>query len=263
MRWLSGRRVVVTRADEQADALCASLEGSGAVAVRCPTIRIGPPASFDALDAALGRLGSYDWVVFTSANGARATLDRLQELGAPLSALRATRVAAVGRVTAAVLAERGVDVAFVPAAEGSRSLGETLADVENRSVLLALGDKADPILKRILGGRAARRVDAVTAYRTIPVPPAGSGLEELRIGVDAVTFTSPSTVAGFVSLGPDWRGLIRRAVVATIGPTTTAAAMASGVGVHAEARDRSMPALVEAVASALAMGTRAGKEFGR
>lgn len=262
MRSLAGRRVVVTRSDEQADALCSRLEGLGAVAVRCPTIRIGPPATFDELDAALARLEGYDWVVFTSANGVRAIFDRLEAIEAFAPALRAARIAAVGRVTASALEEHGVDVAFVPEVEGSRALGEALSDVAGRNILLALGDKADPMLKKLLRGRSARRVDTVTAYRTIPIPPSGQGLEELRIGVDAVTFTSPSTVAGFVSLGPDWRGYIRRAVVATIGPTTTAAAMASGVGVHAEARDRSMPALIEAVASALAMGTT-GKEYGR
>lgn len=260
MSSLAGRRVVVTRSDEQADALCDRLEGYGAVAVRCPTIRIGPPASFDELDAALARLEAYDWVVFTSANGVRATLDRLEAVGALPSALRTARIAAVGRVTATALAERGVDVAFVPEVEGSSALGEALTDVAGRNILLALGDKADPILRKLLRARAARRVDAVTAYRTIPTAPAGQGLEELRIGVDAITFTSPSTVAGFLALGPDWRGLIRRAVVATIGPTTTAAAMASGVGVHAEARDRSMGALIDAVASALALG-KSGKEF--
>jgi uroporphyrinogen-III synthase len=234
----------------------------GALAVRCPTIRIEAPTSYDALDAALGRLEAYDWVIFTSANGVRAALNRLAAIGGA-SPLGRARVAAVGRVTAGVLAERGVEVAFVPEAEGSRRLAETLADVEGRRVLLALGDKVDPILAKILRGRGAGSVDVVTAYRTTPTPPSGQGLEELRIGVDAVTFTSPSTVAGFVSLGPDWRGLIRRAVVATIGPTTTAAAMASGVGVHAEARDRSMPALIDAVADALAMSKRAGKEYGR
>jgi uroporphyrinogen-III synthase len=256
---LSGSRVAVTRPDTQADALCASLDSLGAVPVRCPTIRIGPPASYDALDAALGRLETYDWVVFTSANGVRATLDRFEEIGTSRSILRTMRVAAVGRVTSAALAERGVEVAFVPDVEGSHPLGETLSDVQGRSVLLALGDKADPILAKGLRARAARRVDTVTAYRTIPTPPSGSGLEELRIGVDAITFTSPSTVAGFVSLGPEWHTLLRRAVVATIGPTTTAAALSSGVGVHAEARDRSMPALIEAVADALRKGARTGR----
>jgi len=253
---LWAKRVVVTRADEQADALCAALDTAGAVPVRCPTIRITPPASFADLDAALSRLAVYDWVVFTSANGVRATLARASHLGVQPTSLPAVRVAAVGRVTAAALEERGVSVAFVPGEERSGSLASSLPEVERRRVLLALGDKADPAIAHVLLGRGAAEVDVVTAYRTLPVAPEGPGLEELKIGVDAVTFTSPSTVAGFVSLGPDWRGLIRRAVVATIGPTTTAAAMSLGVGVHAEAKERTTTALVEAVSIALSMGAR-------
>jgi uroporphyrinogen III methyltransferase/synthase len=258
MNALVGKRVVVTRADEQADALCAALESAGAEPLRCPTIRIAPPPSFDEMDEALGRLDDYHWVVFTSANGVRTTLARASELGGAAARLSAARVAAVGRVTAAALSERGVPVGFVPAdAEGSSALAMSLPEVRGLRVLLALGDKADPILARVLRKRGAARVDVVTAYLTHPLTPVGPALEELRNGVDAITFTSPSTVAGFVSMGPDWRGLIRRAVVATIGPTTTAAAMSSGIGVHAEARERTTVALVEAVSFALRMGAKA------
>jgi uroporphyrinogen-III synthase len=117
------------------------------------------------------------------------------------------------------------------------------------------GDKSDPLLAGALRARGAS-VTAVTAYRTVPTAPSGAGLEALKEGADALTFTSPSTVEGFVALGPDWRGLARRAVVATIGPTTTAAALTRGLGVHAEASERSMEALVEAVASAFGMAAR-------
>lgn len=262
MRALAGKRVVVTRADEQADALCAALEAAGAEPLRCPTIRIAPPASFAEMDAAFERIADYHWVVFTSANGVRATLQRARELGAPLPRQSGPRVAAVGRVTAAALTERGVGVSFVPETEGSSALALTLPEVRGLRVLLAQGDKADPILARVLRKRGAAQVDVLTAYLTHTVAPAGPALEELRNGLDAITFTSPSTVAGFVSLGPDWRGLVRRAVVATIGPTTTAAAMTSGIGVHAEARERTTAALVEAVSLALTMGARSRTEVG-
>jgi uroporphyrinogen III methyltransferase/synthase len=255
MKLLVNRRVVVTRADDQADALCTGLEAQGAEPVRCPTIRIAPPASFDDVDRALGRLADYDWVVFTSANGVRTALARAAELGIPDAALGGRRVAAVGRVTAAALAERGVAVGFVPSSQGASGLARSLPEVQGMRVLLAHGDKADPILRRILEERGALSVDVVTTYVTLSVSPSGPALEELRKGVDAITFTSPSTVTGFVSMGPDWRALIRRAVVATIGPTTTAAAMASGVGVHAEARERTTAALIDAVAVALGMGS--------
>jgi uroporphyrinogen III methyltransferase/synthase len=253
---LARRRVAVTRTGEQADALCAALEAAGAEPVRTPTIRFAPPPSYAQLDAALGALSEFEWVVFTSANGVRAALERAAEIGVATAAIATRRLAAVGGSTAGALAARGLTASFVPAGEAAGELARGIPDVAGRRVLLARGDRGDPALGRILSDRGAL-VESVTAYVTIPVPPSGQGLEELSIGVDAITFTSPSTVTGFVSLGPDWRGLVRRAVVATIGPTTTAAAMTSGLGVHAEAKERTNAGLVEAVAAALTMGARA------
>jgi len=258
---LEGKRVVVTRPDDQARDLAALLEAAGAVPVRCPTIVIAPPASYAEVDAALARLGAHDWVVFTSANGVRSLLARADEREVDLRVeLGEARVAAVGGTTSEVLTEHGVPVAFVPREATAASLGATLPDVEGRSVLLARGERADLALPRALEGRGAR-VSAVTVYRTLPVAPSGQGLEELRLGADVITFTSPSTVEGFVSLGPEWRSLARHAIVVTIGPTTTAAALAMGFGVHAEARDRSMSALVDAIAGVFAAVRYADKDF--
>ena len=254
MSALRGKRVAVTRSDEQAEELCTRLDALGAMSLRCPTIRIGPPSSWQAVDAALRALDTYDWVVVSSANGARAVLARLEEIGAPSPPLRTVRLAAVGRATAGVLAARGVPAAFVPSIEGSKSLAETLPDVAGRRILVAQGDKADSILATVLRGRGAHRVDRVTAYRTIPTPPTGAALEELRRGIDAITFTSPSTVAGFIELGPEWRNLADGVLVASIGPMTTATARASGLEVHAEARERTMSALVEALATGFTGG---------
>jgi uroporphyrinogen-III synthase len=144
----------------------------------------------------------------------------------------------------------GVKEPFVPRIESAEALGDELPGPEGRSVLLIQGSRADPRLARRLAERGARVV-AVPAYSTVPTAPSGDPLTELRKGVDGLTFTSPSTVRGFVALGPEWRSLARRAIVATIGPTTTTAALALGLGVHAEARERSMGALIEALESVL------------
>jgi uroporphyrinogen-III synthase len=243
---LAGKRIVVTRAAEQAGELCARLDAAGAVPLRCPTILIAPPLTYGEMDAALAGLDAVAWVVFMSANGVRFVLDRAESEGRD-RVLRSVRVAAVGRTTAKLLETRNVPVAFVPGEEGGRTLADTLPDVDGRAVLLVQGDRSDPMLARVFEARGAR-VTALAAYRTLPSAPSGPGLEALKEGADALTFTSPSTVEGFVSLGPDWRGLARRAVVVTIGPTTTAAALSRGLGVHAEAHERNMSALVDAVA---------------
>jgi uroporphyrinogen III methyltransferase / synthase len=246
---LVGSRVAVTRADEQAAELCALLEAAHAVPVRCPTIVIAPPSTYAEMDAALARLADYDWVVFTSANGVRHLLDRAAALALG-SVLGPARVASVGEVTARALRDRGAAVPFVPPEPSAEALADSLPDVAGRAVLLVQGAKAGALLEQRLTERAAR-VTVVPAYRTLPTAPSGESLTELRNGVDALTFTSPSTVEGFVALGPEWRSLARRAVVATIGPTTTAAALRLGVGVHAEARERSMSSLVDALESVL------------
>jgi len=258
---LAGKRVVVTRAEDQAAELCELLEAAGAVPVRCPTIVIAPPLDHDELDAAIADLATYAWVVFTSINGVRFFHERAAARGG-VASFGSARVAAVGRRTAAALEKRGAPVAFVPIGQGAAALGETLPEIEGSPVLLVQGERSDPLLSRVLTGRGAK-VEAVTAYRTLPTAPSGEGLEALKEGADALTFTSPSTVDGFIALGPDWRGLSRRAVVATIGPTTTAAALARGVGVHAEAREPSMRALVDAVASVFGTVRRVNQELQR
>jgi uroporphyrinogen III methyltransferase/synthase len=134
---LAGKRVVVTRAVEQAEGLCVALEARGARAIRCPTIRLAPPDDWVPIDAALGRIDSYDWVVFTSPNGVRFTLERIVALGLDATVLRRTRVASVGRRTARALVERGVDAAFVAPDEGSIPLAESLAPVEGAVILMA------------------------------------------------------------------------------------------------------------------------------
>ena len=248
---LHGKRIVVTRAEEQADSLCLALEARGARALRCPTIRLEGPELTEPLDRAIRRLDAFDWVVFTSVNGARFTLDRMREIGVPPEALAAARVAAVGTRTARALAERGVEATFVAPDEGSIPLAEALGPLEGASILMARSDRADPVAGEILRRRGARSVLEVEAYRTVPAAPEGRALDELRLGVDGITFTSPSTVHGFVSLGPEWRRLLAGAIVATLGPTTTGAAREAGLVVE-EASEKSVTGLVEALARGLA-----------
>jgi uroporphyrinogen III methyltransferase / synthase len=248
---LRGRRIVVTRAAEQAEGLCHALEARGAHAIRCPTIRLAAPERWHDLDRALERLADYDWVVFTSANGVRFTADRMEAVGLGGGRLREARVAAVGGRTARALAERGVEAAFVSPDEGVVPLTELLDPVEGAAVLLARSDRADPVAARILRRRGARLVDDVVAYRTVPSAPEGEALAELRRGIDGIVFTSPSTVRGFLDIGPEWRRLVGDAIVATIGPTTTAAVRDAGLVAH-EAEEKTMTSMVEALSKGIA-----------
>jgi len=95
---LFGQRVVVTRAREQADSLSAPLRQLGAEVVELPTIEIQPAADYAALDAAVARLPEYDWLIFTSVNGVRYFLHRLDAGAGDLRGIRG-KLCAIGPAT--------------------------------------------------------------------------------------------------------------------------------------------------------------------
>ena len=242
---------MVTRAEEQAGELARALEAAGAKPILCPTIRIAPPDDWGPLDQALDRLDTYRWVVFTSSNGVRSALSRLESRGLGREVLAEPGVAAVGASTAGELAAHGIEASFVPEQERSRSLAETLPDVVGARVLLTRADIATSVLADTLLARGADLVDDVVAYRTVLQPPTGDAVGELRQGVDGITFTSPSTVRGFVAIGEERDALLAGAIVVTLGPATTEAAKTAGLAVAAEAGERSMKGLVDALKATL------------
>ena len=249
MSRLAGKRIVVTRAEQQAADLCGLLEAEGAIPIRCPSIRIAAPESYEALDAGLRRLHEYRWVVFTSTNAIRAVLDRMRQLDVPEEALAATHVAAIGPRTRHVLEARGITVAYVPEEHRSSALAEQLEVGSGARILLPRSEIAsrDPV--KALRGRGAE-VDAVVAYRTVHAPHDPIVVAELGHGFDAITFTSPSTVDGFIHARPEWRDLLRGAIVVTLGPVTSAAVTSAGLPGHFEAGDRTMAGLTEALVAA-------------
>src|SRR5947199_5637585 len=104
---LQGKCIAVTRAEEQSAGLLERLSALGATTVICPAIAILPPDDFAALDAAIGRLEQYDWLIVTSANGVRALFDRMAALGRRALDLAQLKIGAIGPATADALAERG------------------------------------------------------------------------------------------------------------------------------------------------------------
>lgn len=260
MSALTGKRIVVTRAAEQAAGLCGGLEGAGAVVIRCPTIRVVPPVSYVGLDAALAGIDDYRWIVFTSTNGVRAVLSRMAELGRPVTILEGSRVAAVGTSTARALEAQGVRPAFIPQVERSWALAGSLSPVEGEYIILVRADIADAGVAETLRQRGAARVEDVAAYRTLLLSPTPEVLEELRRGVDGITFTSPSTVRGFLGIGSERRGLLDGAVVASLGPATTEAAQREGIVTDVEAVERSMSGLVDALGEAFSRASAFDEE---
>ncbi len=251
---LAGRSVVVTRAREQAAGLIGELEALGADVIACPVIEIIDPPDFAAVDAAIERLETYDWTVITSVNGVERFFARLAVHGDPPVLLAHTRVAAVGTATADALRLRGVEPALVPSDFRAEGLVAALLDrgaTHGTRVLLPRALEGRDVLPRELGD-AGVQVEVAPVYQTVPAPADPAILDRLRSGVDAVTFTSPSTVRHFLAFldaaGSDGAALLGRSAVASIGPVTTAALAARDVRVDVEPRTYTATALVSALA---------------
>ncbi len=251
---LLGKTVVVTRAREQASTMTALLEAHGACPVEFPVIRIAPPETYGLLDAALQNLASFNWIVFTSVNTVAVVADRLMAFSHDARSFAPVRIAAIGPGTAAALKDRlGLLADFVP----SEAVAESIIaewpehDMAGKRVLLPRAEQARDYLPNHLEGLGAD-VTVVTAYRTL-LDSAGAGhllhdLEARR--VDAVTFTSSSTVRNFVeSLGGQDRVADLRDgfCVAAIGPITAQTAEELGLTPDVVAHEHTIPGLVAAL----------------
>lgn len=253
---LRGQRIVVTRpAAGPVDDPARRLEDLGAEVLLAPMIEVRPVADLAALDAAIRRVGTYDWLVFTSAHGVRHFLDRLLALGLDLRALGPARLAAIGPSTAQALASYHLRADLVPDSHNSEGLAAALADrARGRRILLARASRGREVLAEELLGIAD--LDRVATYEhqdAERLPPAVA--ERLEAGtVDWVTFTSPATVARFATLASsDVRGRLGRGIaVATISPLTSAAARERGWEVAAEAAAASWDGVVAAIRAAVA-----------
>jgi uroporphyrinogen-III synthase len=246
---LAGVRVVVTRADRQAGALRAALEAAGATVEALPLLAVLPPSDPAPLAAATGRLDSYRWVVFTSANAVDAVADRTVTWPA------AVRLAAVGEGTSRALATRSLAPSLIAArtqAEGL--LAELLPAVApGDRVLLPQAADARPVLAS--GLRAAGvTVDVVEAYRKeTPAEAAVRSAALFPAGqpIGWVTFTSPSIAAAFAALfGGDWPAQRASVRAASIGPVTSNALRQLGVEPAAEAARAGDAELVAALLAA-------------
>ncbi len=235
-RPLFGRRIVVTRAREQASALSARLRELGAEVIELPTIAIADPEDGGAaLRSAAAQVASYDWVVFTSANAVVRTLAHVRDA----RAFGAACVAAVGPATADELRSRGIEPDLVPA----RFVAEGLLDVFPPGPGRVLLPRAAVARDALPDGLADRgwTVDVVEAYRTTPARPTPAELDEAA-AADAVTFSSSSTVTNYLALTDRVPP-----VVACIGPVTARTAEAAGLRVDVVAEESSVASLVEAL----------------
>lgn len=248
---LAGLGVLLTRPEGQVEAIARLLTARGATVLHAPTIAIADPPSYTALDASLRHLASYDWVVWTSANGVRRTLARIATLGIAPETLRRSSLAVIGGATARALEGYGLAANLVPPSADAESL---------RDVLLAAGVGADsrvllpqPLVARDVlaaGLRAAGAVvDAVPAYQTVPNTAGAADVRRwLAAGrIDVALVTSPSTARGLLTLLNNDVETLRRIPLACIGPVTADAVRDLGLVPALVATDHTNDGLVAAL----------------
>jgi uroporphyrinogen III methyltransferase/synthase len=247
---LQGRTIVVTRPEHQADGIIHALERLGAEPVALPTIRIQPKADTSELDRALRSLDAYQWLVFTSVNGVRITLDRYFELQLEMEKLRSPGLAAIGPATSRELQSKGLRPDFVPDSFIAEEVAAGVPDVRGASILIPRADGARPVLPEILRARGAT-VDEIPIYEVVRAGLDPEPLERLQQGVDAIIFTSPSTAENFSELvhlaGLDPVDLPGNPLIACIGPITESAAKSLGYRTGLVAKTYTSQGLVEAL----------------
>jgi uroporphyrinogen-III synthase len=257
---LAGRRILVTRAAHQAGKLSEGLRALGAIPVEVPVLDIAPPADFEALDVALQRLDSFDWIIFTSANTVRAIAARGAAIGADLARGTAAKVAAVGAATAVAATEAGWKVNVVPESYVAESLAAVLThQIKEKSVLLARAAIARDVIPDALRAAGAT-VDIVDAYRNVIPEGAPERLRQaLAEGLDAATFTSSSSVTHLAdaarAAGLDFPFAGVSAI--SIGPITSQTLRELGWEPTAEADQSDIAGLITAVRRVLAKASDA------
>jgi len=253
-RPLFGRRIVVTRAREQASGFLEGLSLLGADCIQFPTIEVVPPESWYPLDMAIRRLSHYDWLLFTSVNGVKYFLERLDSAGKDVRELKGLRIGAIGPGTAGAWSAMGIKPDLVPGEYRAEAVVEELArfGVKGKRILLPRALKAREILPEALREMGAE-VNVVPAYRTVRPEHDVERVRGMfqRGEIHMVTFTSSSTVTNFMEIFKgrkeevrEWMGSVS---VACIGPITAKTAEDSGIHVDLIPPAYTIDSLTEAI----------------
>jgi uroporphyrinogen III methyltransferase/synthase len=257
LRWfdnrpLSGRRILVTRAADQAGEFTSMLTRLGASVLECPTIKLVEPDSWDGLDTAISTISNFSWLIFTSANAVRFFFQRLDALGLDARILGSCKVCSVGPKTAEAARAFGIRSDLVPAdykAEGVVAAFSRL-DISGKNILFPRADRAREVIPQELEKLGAR-VTAPVSYRNILpdrlCPEALFALE--KRSVDCITFTSSSTVHNLIQMmGSDLLvDMLKGVAVASIGPITSKTCRELGLKVDIEPELFTLMNLSEAI----------------
>lgn len=248
---LAGKRIMITRSRSQAGELAERIKQLGGEAFEFPVIKIVPPSDWSQVDAALHEIQSYDWILFTSANGITFFFDRMEQLGIRRSEFRG-KFAVVGSKTALALEAEGVEADLVPKEFSADSLLAEMSDqlIPGQRILLPRANIARKMLPLQLREFGCD-VTELDIYANVPdCDHKADALLRLQNGaIDCITFTSSSTVSNFCRIFADnpldeW---LRNVTIACIGPITADTAASKGLHVEVMPETYTIAGMVEAL----------------
>ena len=246
-RPLFGQRIVVTRARHQASVLSDLIEELGGEALEFPVINIVGPSDPSLLQKAIVNIRTFSWIIFTSVNGVEAFNTELLRQGKDIRELAGIEIAAIGPATRKALENRGLRVAYVPEEYRAEKVAEGLASFISRgqNILLARAEEARSVLPEMLESLGAK-VSDVPAYKTVLGEADKAELQHLLQDkvVDAVTFTSSSTVRNFMQLLDGNKALLEGVKTFSIGPITSSTARELNLDIHYEAQEYTIEGLI-------------------
>ena len=251
---LEGKRIIVSRAKDQASILSDALRSLGASVIEIPFIEIRPPHSFAALDKAMAGILNYDWLILTSVNGVKMLFARMTQLGKSEADLLHLKLAAIGPATRKAIELHGLPVDVMAAEYVAESLVEALETqvTAGERILLARAKVARDVIPASLRELGAK-VDVVEVYETVLPESSRKQLEAILSEPEkpyAITFTSSSTAKNFVDLVGQEKAhssLLDGVKLVSIGPVTSETLRELGLRVDAEAPEYTIPGLLEAL----------------
>lgn len=245
-RPLAGQRVLLTRPSGQAEELSARIHSLGGECLHVPTIQIEPPLSLDPLDRAIGLADTFDWIVFASANGVRAFVERMRTAGLDGRSLGTARLAAIGPATHRAIAQAGLTCNLTPALFRSEGIVDALGhSMRGGRFLLVRADHGRDLMRRKLQW-LGHHVTEVVAYRSVAVEaldPKSLAAIDSR-GIDWVILTSSLNAEASARL---FTNRMRCWKIASISPVTSAAIATCQLTTTAEALEATSQGLVDAI----------------
>lgn len=250
---LAGRRIVLTRPRDQAAEWRTQLEALGATVLQLPLIQVTKDYDKQTLVEVFAEISQYEWIVFTSANGARFFFEEFYKGFEDIRAIGLAQFAVVGEATAEVVRAQHLRVEVQPPKANAEDLAQMLLEresLDSAKVLVVTGNlNRDTLVDKFNEARAI--VDRLPIYRTEAADIAADPIagDFRQHGADAIFFASPSAVQSFIDQAATLKlsAKAKRPLAGSIGGTTTAAMQQHGLPVDFEAGTPSLEALIEAL----------------